>query len=272
MKRQTTTEKLFELAAIRTSVMAKLTRKNLLKIISIVIVVAALGSAVYPAPAHAEPVCVAITAEVALVDDRGGFLTGAINVGDVITGTYVYESTTPDTNPLPTVGDYQHTTVPFGITLNAGGFVFRTNPNNVDFLVEIVNNHGNPPSDNYLLRSSNNIFDISVPSAMINDIAWQLDDPTLAALSSDALPAVPPVLADWQSIFGLTIESLNFFDGNMFLVRAHVTSADLCSDMTRKKVAICHKPGTPAEKTLFVAQSAAPGHVGHGDALDECPK
>lgn len=52
--------------------------------------------------AHAEPICIAITAEVALVDDRGGILAGAINVGDVITGTYVYESTTPDTNSAPT--------------------------------------------------------------------------------------------------------------------------------------------------------------------------
>jgi hypothetical protein len=174
-------------------------------------VVAALGIAGNLAPAHAESVCIAITAPVALVLDVGGFLTGAINVGDVITGTYVYESTTPDTNSLPTVGDYRHTTAPFGITLDAGGFVFRTDPNNVDFVVEIANDHGIPPRDNYLLGSSRNIFDISVPPAPIgptfNQIGWQLDDPTHAALSSEALPTVPPVLRDWQSIFGLTIDS-----------------------------------------------------------------
>lgn len=216
---------------------------------------------------HAEPVCIAITAEVAYVDDRGGILDGAINVGDVITGTYVYESTTPDTNPLPTVGDYWHTTAPFGITLNAGGFVFRTDPANVNFLVEIVNDHGTPASDNYLLRSYNNIFDVG--SSSDNHISWQLDDPTLAALSSEALPTVPPVLSDWQSIFGLDIQGSSFRDE--FLIRSHVTSANLCGDTSPKKVAICHKPGTPAEKTLFVSESAIPGHLGHGDALDECP-
>lgn len=155
------------------------------------------------------------------------------------------------------MGDYQHSTHPFGITLNVGGFVFRTDPNNVNFLVEIVNDHGNPASDNYLLRSYNNIFDVG--SSSVTHISWQLDDPTLTALSSQALPTVPPVLADWQSVVGLTIVSGEFF------IRSHVTSANLC------KVAICHQPGTPAENTLFVAGSAVPVHLGHGDALGKCP-
>lgn len=35
-------------------------------------------------------------------------------------------------------------------------------------------------------------------------------------------------------------------------------------------VVVCHKPGTPAEKSLTVDESAVPGHVGHGDYLGEC--
>jgi hypothetical protein len=35
-------------------------------------------------------------------------------------------------------------------------------------------------------------------------------------------------------------------------------------------VTICHKPGTPAEKTLVVDDDAVPGHLGHGDYLGEC--
>jgi hypothetical protein len=38
------------------------------------------------------------------------------------------------------------------------------------------------------------------------------------------------------------------------------------------RVVICHKPGTPAEKTLTVPQSAVPGHLGHGDTLGPCPE
>lgn len=33
---------------------------------------------------------------------------------------------------------------------------------------------------------------------------------------------------------------------------------------------ICHKPLTPAEQTLQVAESAVPGHLGHGDAMGPC--
>jgi hypothetical protein len=35
-------------------------------------------------------------------------------------------------------------------------------------------------------------------------------------------------------------------------------------------VTICHKPGTPAEKTLIVDDSAVPGHLRHGDYLGPC--
>jgi ferric-dicitrate binding protein FerR (iron transport regulator) len=37
-----------------------------------------------------------------------------------------------------------------------------------------------------------------------------------------------------------------------------------------KKVTICHKPGTPAEKTMTVSESALKGHLGHGDHLGPC--
>jgi len=36
------------------------------------------------------------------------------------------------------------------------------------------------------------------------------------------------------------------------------------------KVEICHKPGTPAQKTLWLPEPAVPGHLGHGDVLGAC--
>lgn len=36
------------------------------------------------------------------------------------------------------------------------------------------------------------------------------------------------------------------------------------------KVTICHKPGTPAEKTMEVPQPAVQGHLNHGDYIGEC--
>lgn len=36
-------------------------------------------------------------------------------------------------------------------------------------------------------------------------------------------------------------------------------------------VTICHKPGTPAQKTMTLPQSALNGHLGHGDTMGPCP-
>jgi hypothetical protein len=38
------------------------------------------------------------------------------------------------------------------------------------------------------------------------------------------------------------------------------------------KMTICHKPGTPAEKTLVVATPAVSAHLVHGDTLGPCPQ
>jgi hypothetical protein len=36
-------------------------------------------------------------------------------------------------------------------------------------------------------------------------------------------------------------------------------------------VTLCHKPGTPAERTLVVAAAAEAGHLTHGDTVGPCP-
>jgi hypothetical protein len=36
------------------------------------------------------------------------------------------------------------------------------------------------------------------------------------------------------------------------------------------KVTICHKPGTPAEKTMQVPSQAVAAHIGHGDTMGPC--
>jgi hypothetical protein len=38
-----------------------------------------------------------------------------------------------------------------------------------------------------------------------------------------------------------------------------------------ERVTICHKPGTPAEKTLSIPRPALDSHLGHGDTMGPCP-
>ncbi|MFC2015641.1 hypothetical protein ACFLUM_01775 [Chloroflexota bacterium] len=37
-----------------------------------------------------------------------------------------------------------------------------------------------------------------------------------------------------------------------------------------EKITLCHKPGTPAERTMQVPTEAVPAHLAHGDYIGEC--
>lgn len=144
---------------------------------------------------RAELITIYLTAEVTYVDDLGNLLEGMVTVGDKITGSYSYDSDTLDTNPSDEVGDYWHYNAPYGINLSAGTLAFQTDPDNVKFLVEVLNDHTG--IDGYLLRSYNNL---PLPSGIeVDHIAWQLGDYSMNALSSAALPTSPPVLEDWDN-------------------------------------------------------------------------
>jgi len=171
-------------------------------------------------PAEAALVTIEIEAVVDYVEDDAGHLEGKINPGDIITGSYTYDSSTPDSIPsYPTVGRYEHYASPCGIFLNVGGFEFRTDSANVDFLVGIGNN---VPStglhDSYWLHSYNNL--ILSNDTLVDEISWSLRDYSSNALSSIALPTTAPVLDDWQSRNRLCLEAYR-----TYLVEAHVTSA-----------------------------------------------
>jgi len=149
------------------------------------------------------------------VADQGFVLDGSITNGTTFEGFYVFDSSVADSNSDPTVGDYRFTNSAFGVVLKVGHYVFRTNPRHVNFLIEVVNR---PGSDSHLIRSYNNVC--SQPLS-VDHIAWQLDDSAGTAVTNDFLPPNPPVLASWQSVFGLTVTE-NPFVG--FWLRGLVTS------------------------------------------------
>jgi len=184
-------------------------------IISIIICILALSVP----PAEASLITIEIEAIVDSVDDSGNYLEGQINPGDIITGSYTYESSTPDSSPSdPIVGHYYNYSPPAGISLTVGAFDFATDPENVYFLVGIVND--NPSGhDIYWIHSYNNLALFNGTS--VDHISWQLNDPTASVFSNDSLPATPPVLDDWQSIYGLRLHGERYG----YILDAHVTSA-----------------------------------------------
>ena len=48
------------------------------------------------------------------------------------------------------------------------------------------------------------------------------------------------------------------------------TSADVTYALVDDMVTICHKPNTPAQKTLVIPCRALAGHVRHGDTVGAC--
>lgn len=40
--------------------------------------------------------------------------------------------------------------------------------------------------------------------------------------------------------------------------------------LTKTMITICHKPGTPAQKTMVIPIQALAGHLGHGDTIGPC--
>lgn len=172
---------------------------------------------------------IAITAKVTSVSDFGNLLNGKVKEGDVITGVYTYKPSAKDTNTDTTVGDYQHSKKPYGIDLRDGNLVFKTNPNNVNFLLELVNRD---MDDDYVLHSYNNL-PLS-ENVFVNHISWQLSDLTGNAISSESLKKVdtPPKLNEWQYINSLDIRGSDSSDidnppNNLFFIGATVDSAKL---------------------------------------------
>lgn len=124
-----------------------------------------------------------------------------ITEGMPFTGTYTFNLSASDTNDWESVGDYFHTSGPYGVVVQIGNRIFRSNPDNVNFLLEVVNNHYSG-SDSYGFHSYNNL---PVEGANVEFISWFLDDYSQAAVTSTALSPVPPDLNQWRDLgFSIT--------------------------------------------------------------------
>jgi hypothetical protein len=177
--------------------------------------------------ANNSSITIALTATVDWLTDPYNLLGGAVHVGDTITGSYTYNGATSDTNTASYVGDYRHTTAPYGVSLTVDGLVFETDPQKVNFLIEIVNNSAN--WDYYLIDSSNN-RPLS-NGVGVRSIRWQLSDPSQTALKSTDLPRSAPRLSDWTVtasallLEGDTTPGPSPGGGDGFSIQAHVTQA-----------------------------------------------
>ncbi|UCF49913.1 MAG: hypothetical protein JSU91_00075 [Thermoplasmatales archaeon] len=172
-------------------------------------------------------IAIKIVGKITNVNDPDNLLGGTILIGDRITGKYNYDSGTPDSVADPKIGAYEYTTSNYGIELKAGGFVFKTDPNDVDYSIHICDGHYFCDYwDEYRIYSDSNL---QLSNGIdVDRIIWFLTDSTGNALSSDALPTIPPILSDWDEN-RLAIMGYH----PMFVIRATVTRATLSRGNTR---------------------------------------
>jgi hypothetical protein len=145
---------------------------------------------------QADPIKIGFAGLVDSVGDDYNLLQGAVHSGDSISGFYIYDSSTSDSEPTNiNLGFYQHSTSPYGMTITIAGLTFQTDPANVDFAIAIRDNY-NEPWDYYTVTSNSNLpLDNGLS---IDALWWQLDDHSGTVFSSDALPLTPPDLSQWQ--------------------------------------------------------------------------
>ncbi len=124
---------------------------------------------------------------ITFLDNSGFLLDDSVSAGAPFEGFYIFDSTVADSNSDITIGNYRDTNAITGIVVKVGKYVFRTDPQHVDFLIA-TGNH--PSSDSFVVLSYNNVC--SQP-LLVELIAWQLDDSSGAALTNDALPVASTV-------------------------------------------------------------------------------
>jgi hypothetical protein len=184
--------------------------------------------------AHAQDVTVCFSGTVTRTD---GMSFDGIVPGAEVRGQYTFNAQTPDTNPMDVVGDYWHNAAPYGVKVRIANFMFKSDPAAPQFLMEMVNDYYG--LDNYVFHSYTNVASNGVHPQVIS---MQLDDPTMANLSSAALITTAPVASAWTgSIPQLSIAGFGFG----YVITANISSFDIAFDcgVTEPSSAIPGPPG-----------------------------
>jgi hypothetical protein len=163
------------------------------------LLVAAIIFLLLPVVSYGQLITIQIEATVNYLDDYYNLLQGKVALGSTITGTYTYDTSTPDTNPFSWGGEYLHYAYPCGLRLTVGGFDFMSDPTHTKFGVGIVNNYLNQPQDNYGIASTYNLPLSN--ETLVDYVSWSLSDYSGTALSSVALPTDAPILSDWDDSY-----------------------------------------------------------------------
>jgi hypothetical protein len=165
-----------------------------------------LLSAFVAVPAVAEVVRVRVTARVSNTYDPNGLLAGKVAVGQRVTGTYVYNTNTPNTSPYPDInGEYRPYANEARMRVAVGGLVFESKQPTQGITIWVTS-HNAGGTGRFMMTSDDNkpMADGSIVNYIRMEL-WGVGNVT----ESTALPAVAPNFQFYQPR-ELTIYTSNY--------------------------------------------------------------
>ncbi|MFC4309131.1 hypothetical protein ACFPN2_08575 [Steroidobacter flavus] len=177
-----------------------------------------LLSALACAPAMAEVVRVKVVARVINAVDMQGLFNGKIVQGSRLTGTYVYNTNTPDLSPDPSVGNYRPYANEARVRFATGGFVFESVQPTQEIYITVQAEEPGSAGAFWISSFQNKPLSngTEVGNIMVQFFGYG------SVTQSTALPAAAPTLADY-STKSITING----PGLSYFIRAEIESAEL---------------------------------------------
>jgi hypothetical protein len=146
-------------------------------------------------PSSSNLVTFNLTSTVREIYDYDNVLGGAIQVGDSIQGAYTFDTNTPDSDPTPEYGLYQHNpgSGNYGFNITVANTTLKTDTSTDMFNIVIGDASGTITWDMYAADN----FGAQQPfinNTVVDNIGIYLDDPSGNMVSSTNLTNQPPAL------------------------------------------------------------------------------
>lgn len=137
-----------------------------------------------------------VSATVREIYDYDNALGNAINVGDKLSGSYTFNTNTPDSDPTPEYGFYEHTpgSGTYGFNIDIANTNLKTNTSTDRFNIIIGNANGNITWDTYGVDT----FGTQLPfvnNTVVENMGMYIEDPSGNIVTGTNLTDQPPALS-----------------------------------------------------------------------------
>jgi hypothetical protein len=191
-----------------------------------------------PSAAYAQEITFHFTGVITLVGDE--LSQGPLAVGQAIEGSYTFDSTAVDQDPSDTVGRYE-TVTRFEYSVPAANYVAIATAGSSRGVIGVLDNDEGV-RDRYTVHMSASGQNISAPDIAgysLGVLSIVMRDRTTFAVSSDALPLVPPTLLQFPDS-GIFLEGFGVQGvfASLTSLTVALTVEDLLSDLVQRVISL----------------------------------